>query len=231
MDEYKKKWEESYKRGENWILSPKEEVVKFLNRFIRKRIGVDEFEDKIETEGSIKGLDFGCGIGRQVILLHQFGIEAHGVDISEQAISEAQRIAEAFGYPELRDRFEVIDQPTMPFADNAFDLVLSDSVLDSMEFGRARAIVKELDRIVDGYLYVSLISGLDSRFPEAYDGENIVQEAFEEGTVQSYFTEEKIDRLFAESSFKMEWAMLRRDIYLLDKSYEGRYYLVLNNAD
>jgi hypothetical protein len=31
-----KKWNESYDRGENNILYPQPEVVKFLNRFIRK---------------------------------------------------------------------------------------------------------------------------------------------------------------------------------------------------
>ena len=37
LDIKKEKWEESYNRGENFIYYPKEEVVKFLNRFIRIR--------------------------------------------------------------------------------------------------------------------------------------------------------------------------------------------------
>ncbi|MFT5917937.1 MAG: hypothetical protein ACI81T_004454, partial [Bacteroidia bacterium] len=30
----KDKWDQSYARGENFIFFPKEEVVKFLNRFV-----------------------------------------------------------------------------------------------------------------------------------------------------------------------------------------------------
>ena len=33
-----KNWNESYDRGENNILYPQPEVVKFLNRFIRKKL-------------------------------------------------------------------------------------------------------------------------------------------------------------------------------------------------
>jgi hypothetical protein len=35
----KEEWDESYNRQENFIFFPKEEVVKFLNRFVRKKWG------------------------------------------------------------------------------------------------------------------------------------------------------------------------------------------------
>ncbi len=37
MEPYSKQWEESYARQENFIFYPKEEYVKFLNRFVRKK--------------------------------------------------------------------------------------------------------------------------------------------------------------------------------------------------
>lgn len=77
---FKNEWEESYKRHENFIFYPHDEVVKFLNRFVRKRIDIDEFIDILPMP--LKGLDFGCGIGRQTILMEEFGIEAYGIDIS-----------------------------------------------------------------------------------------------------------------------------------------------------
>ncbi|WP_300964603.1 hypothetical protein [uncultured Helicobacter sp.] len=40
-------WNESYARGENAIFYPHEEVVRFLNRFIRKRIDSHRFSDVI----------------------------------------------------------------------------------------------------------------------------------------------------------------------------------------
>lgn len=44
MQDIKKQyWEESYKRQENFMFYPKEESVKFLNRFIRKKIGFNSY--------------------------------------------------------------------------------------------------------------------------------------------------------------------------------------------
>ena len=40
-------WNESYARGENAIFYPHEEMVRFLNRFIRKRISQNHFSDVI----------------------------------------------------------------------------------------------------------------------------------------------------------------------------------------
>ena len=37
FDTKKEKWEESYGRGENFMYYPKEETVKFLNRFVKKK--------------------------------------------------------------------------------------------------------------------------------------------------------------------------------------------------
>lgn len=44
MDIKKKYWEESYQRQENFMFYPKEESVKFLNRFIRKKTGFNSYD-------------------------------------------------------------------------------------------------------------------------------------------------------------------------------------------
>ena len=53
METYVNKWEESYDRYENFILYPKEEYVKFLNRFVRKRIGIDKFVDILDLGAAL----------------------------------------------------------------------------------------------------------------------------------------------------------------------------------
>lgn len=97
IDTKKEKWEDSYSRKENFIYYPKEEAVKFLNRFVKKRVGADGFIQLLEPEKQLKGLDFGCGIGRITLLMHEFGIDGYGVDISENAILEAKNLATHFG--------------------------------------------------------------------------------------------------------------------------------------
>lgn len=38
----------------------------------------------------LKGLDYGCGIGRQTLLLKEFGINAYGIDISIYTINKVR---------------------------------------------------------------------------------------------------------------------------------------------
>ena len=40
---YHKKWDSSYSRQENFLFFPKEEVIKFLNRFVRKKTEPNKF--------------------------------------------------------------------------------------------------------------------------------------------------------------------------------------------
>ena len=56
-------------------------------------------------------LDFGCGIGRNVLLFEEFGIKGYGIDISVNAISKAKELAN-YSYPgdmELQNRFSTTD--------------------------------------------------------------------------------------------------------------------------
>ena len=39
----------------------------------QKKIGIDKFEDKLDFSKKIRGLDYGCGIGRSTILMREFG--------------------------------------------------------------------------------------------------------------------------------------------------------------
>jgi hypothetical protein len=51
MDNLKtNEWDASYNREENYIFYPKEEVVKFLNRFIKKKTGVNTFNNRISNK-------------------------------------------------------------------------------------------------------------------------------------------------------------------------------------
>ncbi len=45
------KWEESYRRKENFVFYPHEELIRFVSKYIRKRIGLDEWKDVVEVRG------------------------------------------------------------------------------------------------------------------------------------------------------------------------------------
>ena len=88
-------------------------------------------------------LDFGCGCGR--VLLHleteAAGTQLTGVDIDAEAI----RWAEA-NIPWVR--FAAIDpEPPLPFADEAFDLVVNHSVFSHLDKRRQDSWLAELRRV------------------------------------------------------------------------------------
>jgi ubiquinone/menaquinone biosynthesis C-methylase UbiE len=226
MEINQEKWDESYSRNENLIFYPKEEVIKFLNRFIKKRKGTTSFENLILIDSKLKALDLGCGIGRQTILFEEFGIEGYGVDISSVAITEAKKLSENMGF-ELNDRFQVLDKVEIPFDNLFFDFAISDSVLDSMEFTFAKKYLNELDRVVKQYVYISLIASIKLPDGSDFDGEIIVNETHENGTIQSFFTPSKIQELLSETSFEIVNLSLNTEKNMLTNNEHGRFHVVL----
>jgi len=226
METYVDKWEESYARYEHLIFYPKEEYVKFLNRFVRKRIGIDKFIDIVDLKEG-KALDYGCGIGRLSILLREFGLDAYGVDISSEAIANAKKLALHFGYPEMKNKFIETEGKNIPFPDDYFDITISEAVLDSMHFELAKMIMKEIDRVTKRFAFISLISGDDGEHYREYANEEIVQTQHEKGTIQSYFNMEKIYKLIADTTFEIKWCHIISEESVIDKYKCGRYYLVL----
>ena len=82
-------WDRSYAKRDNFLFHPHEDVIRFVARFIRKRVGLVDFRDVAPgaSEGPI--LDLGCGIGRHVVFCHEMGLEAYGIDLSGEAIGVA----------------------------------------------------------------------------------------------------------------------------------------------
>jgi ubiquinone/menaquinone biosynthesis C-methylase UbiE len=226
MELKKQKWDESYSRHENSIFYPKEEVVKFLNRFIRKKVGTESFQDLIVTGDKLRALDLGCGIGRQTILFEEFGIEGYGLDISSVALEEAKELSRTMGYA-MNSRFKILNKIEIPFEDNYFDFGISDSVLDSMDFSFAKTYLKELDRVVKNYVYISLISSHNTEEGAIFSGDVLVNEKHEQGTIQSYYTPSKIDELINDTEFEIVHLSINIEKNLLNKNEHGRYHVVL----
>ncbi len=227
MDVKKEKWEESYSRNENFIFYPRDEVVKFLNRFIRKRTGLKEYVDILDFSKIIRGLDYGCGIGRQTILMQEFGVESYGVDVSEVAITTAKELARNSGYSNLIKSFSLVNGTSIPFDEKYFDFTLCLNVLDSMNYELAKNIMQEIDRVTKRYAFIGLLGGDDHAHFREYSGEEVVDSRHEFGTIQSYFNVEKIKQLIHNTKFSINWAHLITDESILSKYKSALYYLVL----
>lgn len=84
-------------------------------------------------------LEIGCGTGRGVTELADHGATVWGIDISEQAVREAQR---RIGHrPNIQMR--VADAHRLPFADSEFDVIVGHGVLHHLDL---RIVRDELHR-------------------------------------------------------------------------------------
>ena len=229
------RWEESYARGENNILYPQEEVVRFLNRYIRKKLNYSgEIIELIEENklNKIRCLDFASGVGVHSILCEEFGLEAYGVDISNIAINKAKFNAKTRGFDELSDRFINLrpDEPKLPFEDNFFDLSIAESCLDSMYFEIAKDNYNEIRRVTKRFIYFSLI-GFDSSNKKEFENKDIVLSAKHEfGTVQSYYNLNRIKLLLEDDFNKLVYLVKTKNISILDKkaNIDCRFYGVID---
>jgi ubiquinone/menaquinone biosynthesis C-methylase UbiE len=226
-----KNWNESYDRGENNILYPQPEVVKFLNRFIRKKVDysgrfINILNKNSNNERKIIALDFGCGVARHAILMDEFGIEAYGLDVSDSAIKKARENCKSFGLEKLINRLNVIKDHKILFEDNFFDFSIAESSLDSMTFENAKIYFKEISRVTKKYIHLTLISSETTQVAD-FAGDITVKSNHEKGTIQSYYNLEKINSLLNEVNCKIIFNRKINEISQIDNFVHTRFHLVI----
>lgn len=228
METHKKHWEESYLNRDNILFYPHEEVIRFVSKYIRKRIGFGEFRDVVTCSPPPKVLDLGCGIGRHIIYCHEMGLDAYGIDLSEQAVSIAVKWAKEKGVDKPERKIVQGDVRNLPWEDNYFDFVLSHGTLDSMHFDIARSACRELARVLkpEGIFYCDLVSGDDSAHAREFSGEEKVSTAHECGTIQCYYNFTRVNELIADF-FELLACNLIRCENVLSGNCIARYHLVV----
>jgi SAM-dependent methyltransferase len=224
----KSDWDKSYENRDNFVFYPHEEVIRFVSKFIRKRVGLNEFRDVAPGGAQGRVLDLGCGIGRHVMYCHDMGLEAYGVDLSDTAVEVACEWGRQKDLPEPEKRIRQCDIRRLPWDDGFFRYAVSHGVLDSMPFEIARAACIELARVmpVDGLFYCDLISGDDTRHAREFSGEELVTTAHEQGTIQLYFNLAKIEAMI-DGVFEIDECNLIRRENVLRGGFTSRYHLVL----
>lgn len=224
----KVEWDNSYDNRDNFVFYPHEEVVRFMSKYIRKRIGLCEFKNIAFNSTNTRILDLGCGIGRHVMYCHDMGLDAFGIDLSDSAISFAHEWARQHEITNYNNKILQGDVRQLPWEHNFFSYAISHGVLDSMPFDIARAACIELGRVMtpEGLFYCDLVSGDDSRHAREFSGEEIVTSVHEKGTTQLYYNFNKINELI-QGVFMIEECLLGRREDVLNGNYTSRYFLVL----
>ncbi len=197
MNEGQNEWNASYISGGNILFYPHEEIVRFVNKYVRKRENMASFKNVMELTNaewqSFRSLDLGCGIGRHMKFLDEFGLNPYGIDLSGSAIAMGKNWLYSIGRPSVADNMSIGSVAKLPYEDNWFQICVSHGVLDSMERDIAIKGMQEVHRVLKqgGMMYLDLVMDNASS-----DVDEIVESGYEMGTIQSYFTLEGIHKLF-----------------------------------
>ena len=81
MKNFTDEWDNSYMKKDNFLFFPDDNIVRFISKYIKKRVGFDEFINSREFESVPKVLDFGT-LSNSLELINDFKLDAYGFDLS-----------------------------------------------------------------------------------------------------------------------------------------------------
>ena len=134
--------DERYAAADVW--DTKHRAILAVGDLDRSSIWLEPFLPLMESHKVGTVLDLGCGTGYDALALARRGYQVEGIDYAQVAIDEAIRLAQAEGLA-IDFRQGDIGLP-LPYADGAFDAVISNLVLHSFADAALRRIVGEVDR-------------------------------------------------------------------------------------
>lgn len=224
-------WNASYHRRENFVFYPHEEVIRFISSYVCRQTGWRDMHWHLPP-GDRRALAIGCGVGRHVFYLHDCGLEAWGIDLSEAAIELAREEARRRDVSVLEQRLIAGSAAEMPFDDSTFQVAVSHGVLDSMPFATACQVMVEAHRVLEpgGLVYLDLVSGDDGRHGREFAGEEMVADEHEHGTIQSYFNYGRILELLQDKFTLLDVHYIQRR-GVLRPGVTSRYHLVLESSE
>ncbi len=161
------RWSEIYDQEENPLIGLEEPVV----------------HEALGVVAGLEVLDLGCGTGRHALWLAGAGATVTAVDFSAGMMEKARAKPGAervlFLVHDLHER--------LPFADGAFDRVVSGLVLEHLKdldafFGEARRVLKPRGRaVVSGMHPAMFLRDVRARFHDPLTGEKVEPGSVEHG--------------------------------------------------
>lgn len=228
--DFTREWNDSYERFENTLFFPNESVIRFVNKHIRRRTGTDSYTHDFKTPPEM--LEIGSGAGRHLVFLSKAGYRPTGVELSAVACEQARELLSHEGV--AQDAYDIlnISATDLPIADKRFDYAVSAATLDSMPTDTARAVIGEVHRTLKpgALFFVDLIADDALRTGKvAANGDQVVVETHEKGTIQSYFNLDKIKDLFAGFNIREIYKM--QMVSVEDTIQNSRFYVTLEKPD
>ena len=199
-------------------LEPSIESYYLVNRW--KRQGKKEF------------LDIGCGLGRHSIQFAKEGFNVTSIDLSQEAIDSAKRLAQD---EKLDIQFLHSDMMDIPYEDNSFDCILCRNVISHTDTEGIETIINKIYNLlkINGECFLTLGSKNASTYK---DPKNIIvdentklrmDEGPEKGVPHFYADMNIIPRLF--KKFKIEYLAQSQEFKEKDGKFNSywHYYLLI----
>ncbi len=145
---------------------PYKKIAKKYDRYVEpsiaslRHIGMKMYKPK----KGMHVLDVGCGTGTNLMLYHEAGCKAFGIDLSSAMVETAQEKLE--NSAEIR----LGDASKMPYSDNSFDLVTGFFILHEMPNQIRPVVIREMERVLKQYGRILLIDYYRGpiRFPKGW---------------------------------------------------------------
>ena len=197
-----KVWNKIYQQGSmNYVF--KEDISHILEKF---------------KDNNIKRiLDLGCGPGRYIEVLSKAGFDAHGIDLSEEAIRIANNMLKS---KNLNAKLTVGSMhKKLPYNDNFFDGAISIRSFYHGALSEIRCGISELERILKfgGLIYITLRRKVSKvrRLPHKYIAPRtyVPLKGNEKDVIHYFFNKKLIKREFR--NFKLIQLKKTKDYYYL----------------
>ena len=135
---------------------------------------VEVWAKRIRARGGETVLDLGCGVGRHTVLLAQLGYRTAALDASETGLDHTRRTLAGLGLDADLRRGHMT---ALPFADGAFDYVLSQNVIYHGDGIAVRRVLAEVRRVLrpHGLYQGTMLSKRNARYGK---GDEIAPDTF-----------------------------------------------------
>ena len=175
-------WELAWKEGRWYEVSPASPAI-------------ITFSGHLKQAGARTVLDLGCGAGRHSIYLAKQGFHAVGLDISVSALRKLRDRLKS----ESLESVEIVngEMSKLPFADGAFDAVISTNVLHHTVVSGVEQTVDEVHRVMKGGTEGFLTTLSDHDYKKGAGkplepGTYVMTEGDEQGIVHHFFSREEL---------------------------------------
>lgn len=204
-------WDDHYQRDRARLAYPDENLVRMLAKTLPQ---------EAETVSRMKAIDIGCGSGRHLRLLAEFGVQSiTGTDYAPNSLELARRMPHS--------QLVNCDTAHLPFPDESFDIAIA---WGSLHYGSKADTAQQIDEIFrvlrsGGILFGTLRSIRDTHAAGSRHGaEDCASVADIAGATMCFFTEEELCALFSAFSNFSYGLMERTPLDERDRRVSHWYY-------